>query len=155
MTSKLKNGQGLSPQTLPANIYYQPEIFELEKERIFYNSWQYVGHVSMLAEPASYLVRDICDQSVIVLRTNDGELCAYHNVCQHRAHRLLEGEGSLSPLIVCPYHTWSYDYQGQLQSARGTEDIENFDKSKICLKTVRLELFFGFHLCEFRESARA
>ena len=103
------------PATLPGKYYYSPEIYEQEKDRIFYCTWQYVGHISMLSEPSSYLVREIADQSVIVLRDTDGELRAFYNVCQHRAHRLLEGNGSLGRLITCPYHAWCYDQKGQLQ----------------------------------------
>ena len=77
----------------------------------------------MLAGPSRYLVREICDQSVIVLRDRDGDLKAYHNVCQHRAHRLLEGEGALPLRIVCPYHNWAYDHDGRLVHARGTEGM--------------------------------
>jgi choline monooxygenase len=132
------------PVTLPGEYYYSPEIYEQEKERIFYRSWQYVGHISMLPKSSSYLVREIADQSVIVLRDRDDELRAFYNVCQHRAHRLLEGSGSLGRLITCPYHAWCYDQKGKLQSARGTEDIAAFDKTDIRMKSVRLESLGGF-----------
>jgi choline monooxygenase len=132
------------PVTLPGNYYYSPEIYAQEKDRIFYRTWQYVGHVSMLPKPSSYLVREIADQSVIVLRDTGGELRAFYNVCQHRAHRLLEGDGSLGRLITCPYHAWCYDQKGDLQSARGTEEIGDFDKADIRLRSVRLESLGGF-----------
>ncbi|NQV45225.1 MAG: Rieske (2Fe-2S) protein, partial [Rhodospirillales bacterium] len=95
--------------TLPGYYYYDPDIYARELPAIFYRSWLYGGHVSMLAEPGDYMVRDIGDQSVIILCDRDGALQGYHNVCQHRAHRLLEGEGRVRTLISCPYHAWSYD----------------------------------------------
>ena len=98
----------------------------------------------MLPETAGYLVRDIADESIVVIRDTEGELRAFYNVCQHRAHRLLEGEGTLGKLITCPYHAWTYDTTGQLKVARGTQQIEDFDISSICLKTVRLDLLCGF-----------
>ena len=135
---------GTSPQTLPGRLYFDPAIYETEKERIFYRTWQYVGHTSMLGDGSHYLVREIGDQSIIVLKDGDGNLRAFYNVCQHRAHRLLEGEGPLRAMITCPYHTWAYDHEGRLQSAKGTQGLRDFDKRDICLKRVRLETFGGF-----------
>jgi carnitine monooxygenase subunit len=131
-------------RTLPGRYYWEPEIFEQERRRIFQRSWQYVGHVSMLPEPGSYVVREILDQSVVLLRDRVGELRAFFNVCQHRAHRLLEGEGWLSAIITCPYHAWAYDLSGSLRSARGTEGLEDFDKNAFSLAPVRLDSFLGF-----------
>lgn len=133
-----------APATLPGHYYVDPAIFEQEKEAIFYRTWQYIGHLSMFEKGASYVVRDIADESIVVLRERGGDYRAFYNVCQHRAHQLLEGEGALPPLIVCPYHTWAYDHSGQLRKARGTDHIEGFDTSKIQLKSVRLEQWCGF-----------
>ncbi|MEM7169906.1 MAG: aromatic ring-hydroxylating dioxygenase subunit alpha [Pseudomonadota bacterium] len=135
---------GATPMTLPGRYYYDPAVYEAEKEQIFYRTWQYVGHVSLLSQPSQYLVRDIGDQSVFVLRDTAGELRAFFNVCQHRAHRLLEGEGSLSKLITCPYHAWCYQQDGSLCVARGTEHIPSFDRNSVRLKAVRLESLCGF-----------
>jgi choline monooxygenase len=131
--------------TLPGFYYYDPAIFERETRSIFYRTWQYVGHVSMLPEPGNYIVREIVDQSVLILRDRDGALKAYFNVCQHRAHRLLEGEGQLpAALIICPYHNWTYDLAGNLKKARGSERIAAFDPAEFGLKPVRLDGFLGF-----------
>jgi choline monooxygenase len=143
-------GDGFHPdptrsRTLPGRFYVEPAIWELEKRQIFYRTWQYVGHVSMLPDPGRYLVRDIVDQSVIVLRDREGALRAFFNVCQHRAHRLLEGDGQLNAaLITCPYHAWAYDLAGNLRTARGSERVASFDKDGFCLTPVRLESFLGF-----------
>ena len=124
-----KQSSGSTPKTLPGNFYFDPDQYDREKQNIFYRSWQYVGHVSMLAEPSTYLVREIDDESILVTRSHDGELRAFYNVCQHRAHRLLEGEGQLRSGIICPYHNWTYDHSGALLVARGTKDITEFDPS--------------------------
>jgi phenylpropionate dioxygenase-like ring-hydroxylating dioxygenase large terminal subunit len=131
-------------RTLPGHYYWDPAIFEQERRHIFLRSWQYVGHISMLPEPGHYIVREILDQSVFLLRDREGVLRAFFNVCQHRAHRLLEGEGRLSALIACPYHAWAYELSGVLRSARGTEGRADFDKREFGLAPVRLESFLGF-----------
>jgi carnitine monooxygenase subunit len=132
-------------RTLPGHYYFDPNIFELERRKVFLHSWQYVGHVSMLAEPGSYITRDILDQSVLVLRDRKGEIHAFFNVCQHRAHQLLKGEGRLAAAaITCPYHAWTYDLSGALRSARGAEKVANFEVQAYHLSPVRHASFLGF-----------
>ncbi len=130
--------------TLPGKYYFDPEIYARELESIFYRSWQYTCHRSRLANPGQYFVRDIGDQSIVVLRDTDGDLRAYHNVCQHRAHRLLEGEGQLARMITCPYHSWCYGLGGQLIAARGSEDMPDFPRDEIRLQSVRVDEICGF-----------
>ena len=129
--------------TLPSDYYLDEAIFELEKQQIFYRSWQYVGHQSMLTNIGDYITLQICDESIFVIRSSDGELRAFYNVCRHRAHELLSGSGNVKNLIVCPYHAWSYDNQGALQQARMSEHRPGFDKADFCLPAIRLEVFCG------------
>lgn len=130
--------------TLPGKFYFDADIYGLEQEKIFYKSWQYVCHVTSIEKPGSYWVRDIGDQSVIVVRDRNDELRAFHNVCQHRAHRLLEGTGRVGSSIVCPYHTWTYSLSGELLLARHSDEVVDFDKGDVCLAGVRLEMLCGF-----------
>ena len=127
--------------TLPSAYYLDDEIFEIEKQRIFYRTWQYVAHQSALSEPGDYVTLRICDENVFVVRSADGELRAFYNVCRHRAHELLDGSGRLGNLIVCPYHAWSYEDQGRLARAPLSEHRAGFEASAFCLRPVRLELF--------------
>ena len=131
-------------QALDRTYYFDPAIYEREGTAIFHATWQYVGHVSMVADRGAYVVRDILDQSVVVLRDTKGELRAFFNVCQHRAHRLLEGEGRVGGVITCPYHNWAYGTDGALRTARGSEKLLSFDPDNFCLESVRLDSFLGF-----------
>jgi choline monooxygenase len=131
-------------RTLPGPYYHDPAIFRRETTAIFHATWQYVGHVAMLPEPGSYIVRDILDQSVAIVRGADGVIRAFFNVCQHRAHRLLEGEGNVKAVITCPYHAWSYGLDGALRTARGAERMARFDPSAFCLSSVALGEMLGF-----------
>ncbi len=85
-------------RTLPSRYFYDPEIFEREKRDIFYRGWHFAGHGSEFAEPGDYVMTDVLDQSVIVVRGLDGVVRGFHNVCQHRGTRLLEQRrGRLAP----------------------------------------------------------
>ena len=128
--------------TLPSKLYTDPEIYELEKERIFYRSWQLVGHLSCFKEAGDYATVRICDQNVFAIKGQDGILRGFYNVCQHRAHELLpDGTGNISSVIVCPYHAWSFETNGRLRGAPRSGGRADFRKEDYSLKEVRTEVF--------------
>ena len=129
--------------SLPARYYTDPEIFEREKEFIFYRSWIYVGHLAHFEKPGDYLTTQIADESVFVIRDHDRELRGFYNVCRHRAHQLLQGAGNVNA-IVCPYHAWTYESDGRLRHARHADKVAGFDAANFCLKPVQVEVFCGF-----------
>ena len=130
--------------TLPGHFYYEPAIFDHEIEAIFARTWQLAGHLSRLAAPGDYITAEVGDESVIVLRDRAGELRAFYNVCQHRAHRLLEGEGNVKSVITCPYHAWCYGLDGALRNARNSDQVAGFDKTQLSLQPLRVETLCGF-----------
>jgi choline monooxygenase len=129
--------------TLRARYYIDPAVAEREKEAVFYRSWNFVGHVEQLPEVGSYLACRVLDQDLFVIRGKDGELRAFYNVCKHRAHELVKGQGR-TKAIVCPYHAWSYHLDGRLRTARGSEKTADFDASEFCLSQVQVEVFCNF-----------
>jgi phenylpropionate dioxygenase-like ring-hydroxylating dioxygenase large terminal subunit len=140
--------------TMPSRFFYDAGVFEAERERIFYKGWHAVGHVNELADPGSFLTQEIFDQSVVVVAGRDGEVRAFHNVCQHRGNRLLmERRGKLSTVIRCGYHSWCYDMAGALRNAPRSERLPDFDKSQYGLKPVRLEKLGGFYFVNLDPAA--
>ena len=129
--------------TLPARAYFDPAIWEAEKDAIFGRSWWCVGHVSRFKDPGKFVTVDVADESLFVVRDRQNELRAFYNVCTHRGHQLLKDDGKTN-LIVCPYHAWAFDLNGQLKKARNTDEMIDFDKCDFDLKAVRVELFAGF-----------
>src|SRR3954470_21525272 len=69
---------------LPARLYRDPEVLELERKRIFERTWQLAGHVSQLPKPGTYVTAKAGTQPVLVLRDEEGVLRAFRNVCRHR-----------------------------------------------------------------------
>ncbi len=129
--------------SLHADAYTRPHWFETDQTAIIRRSWQWVCHGEKLRDPGSYVTEDIGGMPIVALRDTDGVLRAFYNVCQHRAHHLVEGEGTIRNL-VCPYHAWSYDLTGRLKAARHTGNLENFDPGIIFLDAVQVEEFGGF-----------
>ena len=143
-----------SSWTLPGKFYFDPNIYQQELGHIFYKSWQYACHVSVIPQSGDYFVREIGDQSVFVIRDEQGGIQAYHNVCQHRAHRLVEGRGNCGPVIMCPYHNWCYGISGELKSARGSEEVTEFPIQDIYLQAVRVDQLCGFIFVNLDNAAR-
>lgn len=129
--------------TLPSHYYIDPQIYDREKEAIFFKSWNYACHVSQVTEAGSFVTCQVADQSIAVVRGHDGVLRAFYNVCSHRAHELLKGCGR-SNIITCPYHAWTYHMDGKLRSAIGQKRVEGFAQEEFGLKPVKLEEFAGF-----------
>lgn len=129
--------------TLPSRFYVDPEIHAQEIRKIFQRSWLYAGHVMDLPEVGSYLTLELAGQPILILRSTDGEIRAFFNVCQHRGHILLSGRGQLKARIVCPYHAWCYSLDGSLFTARMTRAVPDFDKANFSLKPIQLALAAG------------
>ncbi len=128
---------------LPARYYLEDEVFEREKEAIFYRTWQPVCHLSDLPDAGSYVAHSVLDQDVVVIRGRNSVLRAFYNVCSHRAQVLLKDSGTVRT-IVCPYHAWSYHLDGRLRTARGSQNVAGFDAGDFCLKAVPVEVFASF-----------
>ncbi len=113
-------------------------------DAIFGRAWLPVAHGTDLAEPGSYLATTAGGRNIFVVRGEDGEIRAFYNVCQHRAHRLLEGVGRLNRTITCPYHAWTYDLQGALRGVPNGKEAAAIDRSCFGLAPVQTALFAGF-----------
>src|SRR5579864_6595887 len=79
---------------LPAWVYNHPEMTRLEYERLLKPSWQIVCHASQLARAGDFVTLDMGRDNIVALRTSQGEIRAFHNVCRHRGARILEGTGN-------------------------------------------------------------
>lgn len=129
--------------SLAARYYTDEDLYRLEKDRIFAKTWQFAGHVSQLPRKGAYFSFRIADEELFCVRGKDEQIKAFYNVCQHRAHQIVQGEG-VARLLVCPYHAWSYELDGRLKKAPNDDNVPGFDRSKICLTEVRVEDFNGF-----------
>jgi len=131
--------------SLPGWIYGDADFLEAEREAVFAGSWQIVCHVSDIPNPGDYHTLDFMGDSFVVVRGKDGELRGFHNVCRHRAARLLDGaSGTCKGAIVCPYHAWSYGYDGRLNTVPFREKFPGLDLDRSGLAPLEVEDFLGF-----------
>jgi len=128
---------------LPKNYYHDDQIFEKEKE-FFKKMWLLCAREEELANTGDYIVRNIAGESFFLVRTRDGRIKAFHNVCRHRGSQLLEGSGSVGSVIQCPYHAWSYDLDGRLVGVPESHKFERLDKDSLGLFELAVDTWQGF-----------
>lgn len=103
-------------QALPVESYFDPQIYKLEMERLFLHGPGYVGHELMVPELGHYQVLDWYAGGGKMLVRNPSGVELLSNVCRHRQALILKGRGEAQN-IVCPFHRWTYDLEGQLMGA--------------------------------------
>ena len=124
--------------TLPGRDYHAPDVFELEREKVFFREWFYAGRADHAPEPGDFLTVDVVGESVLVVRGKDGELRGFYNVCRHRAGPPAEGCGSRK-VFRCGYHGWTYGLDGALISAPEFDGQPGFDAGEFTLAPARAE----------------
>jgi Rieske 2Fe-2S family protein len=151
-------GMSSALPTLPGRDYHAPEVWELEREKVFFREWIYAGRADEAPEPGDFMTVDVAGESVLVVRGKDGELRGFYNVCRHRGSRLCDPEtrGHAKGAIKCPYHAWTYAYDGRLV---GTPMVgkDEIDRGSMSLWGVSVDVWQGFvfvHLGEPAESVR-
>src|SRR3954469_2545390 len=138
---------------LPRAAFTDPAVLDWELTALFRRGWVCVGHADQLSRRGEYVMVDIGGDSVLVVADDAGIPRAFHNVCRHRGARLVdEPQGTLRRL-QCPYHAWSYDFDGSLRSAPFTDGLDDFDPACNGLQPVRLAVVEGLVLLDLSGAA--
>ena len=127
--------------SLDQRFYTDPDMYELELQKILLKNWFLAGHVSQIPNNGDFIVGTLDKESAIIVRGSDGEVKAFANVCRHRGSLVcLEDSGSVKK-FECPYHGWMYDIDGNLTAARSMP--AGFDRTPYSLKPVSIEVMAG------------
>ena len=131
---------------LPNECYTNANYLAHEKERIFFNKWTVVGVGSSIPNAGDAKPYNLLGIPLILMRDKDMKIRVFHNVCSHRGFKLLDKACNLKNVIRCPYHSWSYDFKGNLVATPHIGGLNNhqhkkFDKTKSNLKEVRTKIW--------------
>jgi choline monooxygenase len=127
--------------TIPASWYTNDELYQLELQNAFAQSWQMVGRVDQVNEPGQYVTADIAGEPIVVVKGNDKALRGFFNVCRHHAAAVItEPEGKASQLR-CPYHGWTYSLAGELKGTPDFAGVCDFDRATNGLIPVELAVW--------------
>src|SRR5882672_12275095 len=107
-------GRLIEPGRVHRRVYTDPEIFELEMERIFGRAWLFFGHASQVPIPGDYITTDLGRQPVIMTRHHDGSIHVLLNRCTHRGAKVVNERCGHATRLVCLYHGWTFDTDGTL-----------------------------------------
>ena len=141
---------------LPAWSYHSDELLKLEITEIFHRHWQIAGHISDLAENGDYFTLDIANERALIVRGQDGIVRAFNNLCRHRGARVVADEkGHCKNAIVCPFHGWRWNTEGENTFVFGKQvfNPELLDKAEINLVPCRVEFWAGCAFINFDDDA--
>ena len=115
---KIKKPKNLSTIFgLPSKCYTDENFWKKECETVLANGWLFVGFAHELKKPGDVNPLFIANKPILLLRDNNNEIKAFHNVCSHRCLKLVNEKKNVGKIIRCPYHSWSYDLSGKLKAA--------------------------------------
>ncbi|MEV0107879.1 aromatic ring-hydroxylating dioxygenase subunit alpha [Nocardia sp. NPDC050799] len=129
-----------------------PEFYEDERNAIFKRTWLNVGRVERLPRKGNYFTKELpsAGTSLIIVRGNDDQIHAYHNVCRHRGNKLVwddfpnEETSGFCKQFTCKYHAWRYSLEGELTFVQQEKEFFGLDRADYGLKDVRCEVWEGF-----------
>lgn len=97
------------------DVYTDPEVFQLEQERLWSRSWVYVGHASQVPAAGDYITVDIAAKPLLMARQADGSIRVLMNRCAHKGTKVVgDAAGNAGKAFRCPYHAWAYRIDGSL-----------------------------------------
>lgn len=137
---------GLNTGEMSSSLYSDLAQYEVERERIFKRAWLMVGRVESIPKTGDFFVKDltVIKSSVIVVRAEDGNIRAFHNVCAHRANLVEHRPSGNAKRFVCRYHSWGYNNSGELANVPDESGFFNLDRKKCGLTPVTLDIWEGW-----------
>jgi phenylpropionate dioxygenase-like ring-hydroxylating dioxygenase large terminal subunit len=145
----------LGSDNLPLDRWTSREFFDLEVEKMWSKTWQMVCRESQVANPGDYFVYDIVQYSVLVVRTAECDLRAYHSSGLHRGRVLKRGAGCDAKELRCPYHGFTWSLSGDFVGAPCQWDFPHVDESEFSLPGVRLDTWGGWIFINLDDDAPA
>src|SRR5260370_5403157 len=139
-------GRLVEPGRVHRRVYTDPDIFELEMERIFGRAWLFVGHASQVPAAGDFITTELGRAPVIMVRHRDGSVHVLLNRCTHRGAKVVNERKGNAPRLTCCYHGWSFDTDGRLASVLVPEGCAaDFDKERFGLaRAPRVGEYRGF-----------
>ncbi len=136
-------------RALAQAFYTDADIYQRDIDEIFLKSWLYAGHGSEIPGVGDYFLFELAGESVIIVRDSDRGINAIVNVCRHRGSKVCVDNRGCAKKLVCRYHAWVYELDGELRSAPHMAD--DFDRSGLSLKRIHCETLDGMIFINFAD----
>lgn len=153
-------------EPLPAQAYTSQDFFDWEVQHVFKREWYCLAHVSQIPANGDFVNIDVFGEPLIVVRDKSGDIQVLSRVCPHRGMDIMppgfghDGHGPAEPragkpscghtrLFLCPYHSWTFELDGQLKACPEMQQAKGFRRSEVALSRYRCELWHGFVFVNF------
>jgi choline monooxygenase len=144
-------------RTLPARVYSDPEIFRLQRERLFARTWHYAGHDDLVKVAGQVhpftLQPGALDEPLLLTRDQKDQVHCVSNVCTHRGTLVVEGPGHEQQLR-CRYHGRRFALDGRFHSMPEFEGTANFPSPSDDLPRVALGTWTRFLMVSLAPAMR-
>ncbi|NNC35860.1 MAG: aromatic ring-hydroxylating dioxygenase subunit alpha [Acidimicrobiales bacterium] len=133
---------------LPNKYYTDKDLFLKEQVEIFHSTWAAIGFSCDVPDPGDAKPIDFAGMPLLLLRDKTGDLKVFQNTCRHRGMILVDEAKNLKGPIRCPYHSWAYDFAGDLVATPhvggvGIDNHECIKKENLGLFTIRTHVWLG------------
>jgi benzoate/toluate 1,2-dioxygenase subunit alpha len=147
-------GRLVEPDRVHRDVYTDPEVFQLEMERLWSRTWIYVGHASQVANAGDFITLDIAAKPVIMVRHGDGTIRVLMNRCAHKGTKVVSDfSGNTGKVFRCPYHAWTYRTDGSLINIPLKDGYEGTRLESQGLPVVKnVETYRGFVFARLSEN---
>lgn len=147
--------KNLDEGLLPAGVFSDQSIFELELDRLFVRTWLFVGHESEVPKLGDYVARSMASESVLLVRGHDDKIRVLINTCRHRGNIVCRTGRGNTKGFECSYHGWRYDNTGSLIGVPGIETYgEKLNPEQWGLiQAAKVELYNGLIFATFNAEA--
>jgi carnitine monooxygenase subunit len=123
---------------LPAQRYYDPEIFAAEIGRIFRRLPLLLAVTAEMPRPGDFKTLEATGVPVLITRGQDGEVRAFVNSCSHRGTSVATEPSGNARRFMCPYHGWTFTQKGELMGIASANDFGEIDKTCYGLTPLRV-----------------
>ncbi len=149
-------GRMVEPDRVHKSVYNDPEIFDLEMERIFGKIWIYVGHESQVKNRGDFWTVLVGRQPMIMVRHDDDRIYVLYNRCPHRGNLLIgDRSGNIEKGITCSYHAWQFHGDGTSKAiplAKGYDGTKlNLEKDCNVKRAPRVDSYRGFYFASLAD----
>ncbi len=143
---------------LPNECYLEGDYNKIERKKIFENNWVVVGTASSIPKQGDTKSVNLLGIPLILIRDEKYKVRVFHNVCSHRGYKLINKDCNLRKVIKCPYHSWSYDFNGKLVATPhiggvNIHDHKDFNKDDSNLKEVRTSIWLDLIIVNISKNA--
>ncbi|MGF1477058.1 MAG: aromatic ring-hydroxylating dioxygenase subunit alpha [Geminicoccaceae bacterium] len=127
---------------LPSSCYIDPDGELFERRQLFHRSWACIGFAKDLPKAGDARPIEFAGRPLLLLRTREGEIRVFENVCRHRGMALASEPTRFKHVIRCPYHSWCYEHSGELKvtphvGGPGHNTHDAIDRSSLALTKIR------------------